>query len=550
MRSLLVIAILCAVTVQILIPGFQAQAAPKVIRISMGGEPPTFDPQQANYTDQVAYSYAAWRSLLKYDVKGNVLPSIATDVPTQANGGISKDGLTYTFKLRDWKWSDGKGNVTAGDFVYSWERLVDPKQASAYGYFLNGIVLNAQEIQDGKKQPTELGVKAVDDKTLQVTLVKPAAYFVDLAATWALAVVRKDNVERAGLPSPDSWFDPANGEVVGSGPFVVTSWTHGSEIIMKKNPNYSGTPAKVDEIDFALQDDQAVSYQSYLAGDLDVSQVPVAELDAIKADASKKSQLVIYPIQCTYYFRMDNTKPPFDKQAVREAFAYAIDRNNWANVIWKGLRKPTTSFLPPGMLGYDTTAGNEFQFNPDKAKKALADAGYPNGQGFPTVPYNYRASADGQRQGEWFQAQLQQVLGVNLELQPMENAAIQSATSAPINKIAGTGTSGWCSDYPYPSDWIGLVFKSGGSAGNANNIPGFNDATYDKLSDAADADIDPAKADAAYNAAQKELIAQVPGVFLGYTQFAFMQSPKVTIQPAASDGGFPGAIGWEDVDIK
>src|SRR6266851_1300643 len=166
MRSLLIIVVLAAVAVQILVPGSRAQAAPKVLHIGLGGEPPTFDPQQANYTDQVAYSYALWRGLLKYDEKGDTLPSIATEVPSQANGGISKDGLTYTFHLRDWKWSDGKGTVTAGDFVYSFERLVDPKQASAYGYFLNGIVLNAQDIQDGKKQPSELGVKAVDDKTL------------------------------------------------------------------------------------------------------------------------------------------------------------------------------------------------------------------------------------------------------------------------------------------------------------------------------------------------------------------------------------------------
>jgi oligopeptide transport system substrate-binding protein len=201
------------------------------------------------------------------------------------------------------------------------------------------------------------------------------------------------------------------------------------------------------------------------------------------------------------------------------------------------------------MLGYDAQAGSEFEFNPTKAKQLLADAGYPNGQGFPTVPYNYVAGANGQRYGEWMQAQLLQILNVNIELQPMENAQYQKATSEPTNKIPGIGRSGWCSDYNYPSDWLGLVFKSGGPAGNPNNIPGFNDPAYDKLSDAADAEIDPAKAAAAYKAAQKELIAQAPVVFSGVSLFDFMQNSKVKLTTAPSDGGMPGSINWESVDI-
>src|SRR5258708_34773997 len=153
MRVLLALVVLAAVAVQVFAPSVQTQAAAeKVLKYSLGGEPSAFDPQQANFTGDVAFTYAVWRGLLRFDPASKtagVIAAIATEIPTKENGGVSADGLTYTFHLRDWKWSDGKGVVTAQDFVYSYERLVDPAQASAYGGYLNGIVQNAQEIQDG-----------------------------------------------------------------------------------------------------------------------------------------------------------------------------------------------------------------------------------------------------------------------------------------------------------------------------------------------------------------------------------------------------------------
>jgi oligopeptide transport system substrate-binding protein len=541
---------LAALIVPLFATGQPVRAAEKVLRWSLTGEPATIDPQQSYYTDMVAYDQALWRGLLRYDEKGNPEPSIAKEVPTEANGGITEGGKVYTFHLQDWKWSDGKGVVTAQDFVYSWQRLVDPAQASAYGAVLNGIVLNASAIQAGKAEVSTLGVKAVDDKTFQVTLEKPLGYFNQIAALWFGYAVRKDNVERPGLASAAAWTDPANGEVVGSGPFKITKWEHNSQLVFEKNPNFSGTPAKVDKIVFTLQDDPAVMYAGYKAGEQDIAGVPLAELDAVRADPKLSKELNVYSTLCTWYFRMDNTKPPFDNVKVRQAFAHAIDRDTYIQVINKGMGNKTYSLIPPGMPGYEPDAGKDLEFDPVLAKKLLADAGYPDGKDFPKFPFNYVAGASNQRRGEWFQAQLKQVLNVDVELQPMEGAAYQQATGDAKLKIPGTGRSGWCADWPHPSDWFGVLFKSGGEQGNALNSVGYNNPEFDKLSDQADSELDPTKALQLYSQLQKLLLQDSPVVFIYNDQTWQMISPNVKgVKTTSLDGGMPGSQFWEDIDI-
>jgi oligopeptide transport system substrate-binding protein len=528
------------------------QAAGKVLRYEVTGEPDTIDPQAAGYTNDVAIDNALWRGLLRYDVKadGTVLPEIAQDVPTKDNGGISADGMTYTFKLKDWKWSDGKGSVTAGDFVYSWERLVDPANAFPYGLIFNDVIKNATEITNGKMKPDQLGVKAVDDKTLQVTLTKPLGYFNQMAALWFAYPVRKDNVERSGLSTPAAWTDPANGDVVGTGPFTLTKWDHGTSMVFTKNANFSGDAAKLDEMDWTLQDDPAVAYSAYQAGQIDVAAIPLSEVPNIQKDSAHSKEFVKYSTYCTWYLRMDNTKAPFDNLKVRQAFEYAIDRDTYINVINSGIGKKTFSLIPPGMLGYDAEIGAQYEFNPTKAKQLLSDAGFPDGKGFPNIPYNYVAGASNQRRAEWFQAQLKTVLNVNVDLQPMEGAAYQSATTQLVEKIPGIGRSGWCTDYIHPADWFGITMKYGAN-GNGNNISGFKDAKFDKMSDEADAETDPAKAAADYVALGKYLVDQAPVVFIYNDESFHVQSPKVSgLLSTPLDGGMPGMINWEGIDLQ
>src|SRR5260221_6903868 len=234
--------------------------AGKILRLG-AREYDSFDPQTTGSNALGAIENALFRGLLRYDEKGLPAPSIANEVPTVANGDISTNGKTYIFKLRDdWKWSDGKGVVTAQDFVYSYQRLVDPKTDGDYGSFLNGIVVNATDVPTGKMPVSALGVKAVNDHTFEVDLVKPVLYFNAIAAMWIGYVVRKDNVERPGLPKPDSWTDPANGAVVGSGPFRMVSWDHNKKIVFERNPYFSGSMAKLDTIEIYIFSNPALAY--------------------------------------------------------------------------------------------------------------------------------------------------------------------------------------------------------------------------------------------------------------------------------------------------
>ncbi len=544
---------------------FAAQAqAKKVLKYQASGEPATFDPQITGFADAVAYDHALFASLLTYDINSKPTPWLATDIATTANGGISADGKTYTYHLKpNWKWSDGNGVVKAQDIVYAWQRVVDPRLAGSYSSFFDGLLLNADTINNtdpskvDQKLLDTLGVKAVDDTTVQFTLVHAAGYWNDVMALWLGGAVRKDNVERNGPdgkpldPASGAWLDPANGPVVTSGPFTVTKLDHNKEWIFTKNPNYAGTAAKLDEIDLEVIQDAAAAFVGFKSGQLDVIVAPpTAELNNIKADPVLGKELQIYPISCSYYMGMDNTTPPFNNIDARKAFSLAFDRDNFDKVISQGLTQKWLSFLPPAIQGADPKLGSAFDFNADQAKAELAKAGYPDGKGFPTVTYHYRAGTNGQRTADWIQAQYQKVLNVNIQESPEDSAAWQAAVQDPKTKQNGLYVLGWCADYLHPSDWLIPVFGANLPAGNANDATGFHYAAYEKAAAQADNELDPTKAIADYQAAQQILVNDVPVVFMNIPLVDPMVNPRVTNIPHFGlDGGYTGWYFIEQVDV-
>jgi oligopeptide transport system substrate-binding protein len=563
-KTVAVAAAVAALAMPALAPLSAQAQAKKVIQYAASGEPATIDPQVASYVDQVNYDNALFRGLLRYDHNGNPSPSIAKDVPTVDNGGISKDGMTYTYHLRtDWKWSDGNGVVKAQDFVYAFQRLVNPKMAAGYGSFLDGLLLNADTINNSDPAKVDqtllntLGVKAVDDSTVQFTLVHPAGYFNQIACLWFGYAVRKDNVERAGDPATGAWTDPANGPVVGSGPFILSKWDHNKEIVFIKNTNFSGDQAKLDEVDWPIIQDATLQLAGFKAGQLDVAGFPAVEYKNIKADPklgtdwkSGAGGLLVYPNTCSFYYGMDNTKPPFDNKDVRLAFNYAFDRDSYVHIISQDLATKWLSFLPPAIADSDPKLGSAYDYNPDKAKAALAKAGYPNGQGFPTVSFHYTAGATGQRRADWLQAQFKKVLNITLNEDPMDAAVFQAQTSDAKNKIDGMIYLGWCADYLHPSDWFLPVFGSNPPTGNATDVTGFHDANFEKLAAQADAAATPADADKLYQQAQQALVDDVPVIFADIGLNFLLVSPKLTVLPTSGlDSGVPGGYYWEEVDI-
>lgn len=542
----------------------QAQAK-KVLQYAAGGEPAQLDPQIGSFTDGVAYDQALFARLLRYDANANPVPMMAKEVPSVANGGISADGKTYTYHLQNnWKWSDGNGVVKAQDEVYAWQRLVDPRSGGGYGSFFDGLLVNADTINNSdpskvdQKLLDSLGVKAVDDFTVQFTLVHAAGYWNQVMCLWLASPVRKDNVERkdpsgkALDPFSGAWLDPANGPVATSGPFMFTKWDHGKELVFSKDPNYAGTPAaKLDEIDLQVIQDAAAQLVGFKSGQLDIAGFPTAELNNIKADPVLGKQLLTYPSACTIYLALDDTRPPFNNLDARKAFSFALDRDAFIKQILQGLGQKWLSFLPPAIPPADPKLGSAYDFNADQAKAELAKAGYPNGQGFPDVTYHFRAGTNGQRTADWLQANFKKYLNVTIQESPEDNAAWEAAVTNPTVKQNGMWGLGWCADYLHPSDWLYPVFGSGGTAGNGNNSSGFSNATFDKQAQAGDNELDPTKALADYAQAQQTLIDNVPVVFEYVETFPDLISSRVKgLQPNSLDGGEPGSMFWESIDIS
>jgi oligopeptide transport system substrate-binding protein len=253
-----------------------------------------------------------------------------------------------------------------------------------------------------------------------------------------------------------------------------------------------------------------------------------------------------YKVACTNYLAMDNTKPPFDNKKVREAFTYALNRDLREKVVDRDINKKALSWLPEGVPGYDPNLGKEYDFNADKARKALADAGYPDGKGLPEVVYNYAATSEGQRTADWYLEQFQQVLNVHLKLNPMELAAYSASFDDPKNHLPGMFEYGWCADYLHPSDWLYLVFGSG----QGNNVVGYNSAEFDKISKAADAELDPAKAMDLYKQAHALLLSDFPVIFFDTPTATRLVKPRVQgLKPNSLDGGVIGGFFWEDIDV-
>ncbi len=538
----------------------QAQAK-KVWKYQAAGEPATIDPQLGSFVDGTAYDHALFATLLRYDLNNKPVAWMS-DVATTANGGISADGKTYTYHLKNWPWSDGKGVVKAQDVVYAWQRVVNPVLAGGYSSFFDGLLLNADTINNtdpskvDQKLLDTLGVKAVDDSTVQFTLVHAAGYWNDVMCMWLGAPVRKDNVERNGPdgkpldPASGAWLDPANGPVAGTGPFTLTKVDHDKEWIFSKNPTYAGPAPKLDEIDLEVIQDAAAAFVGFKSGQLDVAAFPTAELNNIKADPVLGKELLQYQNTCSFYLGMDNTRPPFDNIDARKAFSLAFDRDNYIKVVAQGLDQKWLSFLPPAIQGSDPTLGSAYDFNADQAKAELAKAGYPNGQGFPSVTFHYAAGTNGQRRADWLQAQYKKVLNVNIEESPEDSAAWEAAVTDPKVKQNGLYVLGWCADYLHPSDWLIPVFGANLPAGNSNDASGYHSAAYEKAAAAADNELDPTKAIADYQAAQKILVDDQPVVFLFTGLNVLLVSSKVTNLPKSGlDGGEAGWYNIEDVDV-
>jgi oligopeptide transport system substrate-binding protein len=455
-----------------------------------------------------------FEGLYNEDAKGNPVPGAASSYDVNA------DNTVFTFHLRDAVWSNGDP-VKASDFVYSWQRAVDPKTASNYSYFPGLVgVKNADDIVAGKMAPTELGVKAIDDKTLEVSLNKSVPYFVRSTAHATLFPIPQAVVEKFG----NDWTKPEN--IVGNGAYVLAENKPGERVTIKRNPKYwDDAKTVMTTINFLTINDENQGVTRYLSGEVDQTDVPAGQYPSMKQQYPNEAHSV--PQLCTYYFDFNMTdKQPVEALKdvkVREAISMAIDRDVIVNNVLQGGQIPAYFFTPPATAGFkapDVDMAKMSQADRDaKAKQLLTDAGY--GPDKPVAfTYIYNTSEAHKKIATVVSQMLKEKLGVQMTLQDMEFATLLDKRHQRDFEVA---RDAWCGDYNEASTFEGLM-----DTNSSQNNAGYSNADVDKwLKDAATSE-DPNQQ---YLQIEQQVAKDVPIIPIYFYTKVFLQ--KTTI------GGWP-----------
>ncbi len=431
------------------------------------GEPETLDPALSTGVPEATLEMVCFEGLVRLDDNNLPVPGIAE------RWDASEDLMVYTFYLRkDAKWQDGKP-VTAKDFEYSWKRVLNPETASQYAYMLyyikNGEAYNTDET--GKFDPNTVGVKALDDYTLEVTLEAPTPYFLQVAAFQTLYPVRKDIVEA----NPDSWATKPE-TYIGNGPFKMVGWDHNSQITFVKNENYwDKENVKLDKLIVTLVDNNQTAVTMFNTGHIDLLDSPPSEnIDGLKA----AGKYFVQPGVSSYYYICNVAEPGVDNPLVRRALAMAINRKIIVEEVTKGGQIPAMSFVPGELI--DAEPGTTFRevggdffkdYDVEGAKKLLAEAGYPNGKGLPTFEILYNTESVGHQNialaiQSWWAA-----IGVKSQLVGQEWGVYLQTRDEMNYQIS---RAGWGADYLDPMTFMDLHVTGGG-----NNDAGYSNPNYD-----------------------------------------------------------------------
>ncbi len=494
-----------------------ASTGEKILSVQVGPDPETIDPALNSAVDGGNMLLHSFECLLAVDEDGQLVPGQAESWET------SEDGLTWTFHLRDGlKWSDGS-DLTANDFVYSWKRVCDPMVAAPYAETVLSMVEGYDKAIEGDLDA--LQVVAQDDNTLVVTLSAPCSYFGSLAAFATLSPVQEATVEANG----DAWATSAE-TYISNGPFYVSEWVPGSYIMMSKNPYYWNADAiKLDGIKWNLIEDSNAAYSAYQTGEvLMIKDVPTEEIPSLKDSAD----FYVDPIIGTYYLSMNLDRDAFKDARVRKALSLAIDRDYVANTLMQGTYSPADNFMGPGWIDMDgkqfkdnANGGqsyidvNNYEADLEEAKQLLADAGYPDGEGFPTITYTTNDSGYHKVVAEYLQ-QAWAELGIDLQVDIVEWA---SFTPMRRNGDYDVARNGWVGDYSDPSNMLELFYTT-----NGNNDGKFSNADFDAAIDLSRTTLDSAERSQALHTAEDILMEETGCIPIAYYNDFWLQSDKIT----------------------
>lgn len=437
-----------------------------------GAEPESLDPAIITGQPEGRIANALFEGLCSYNEQGKAVPGVAE------SWEVSPDGRTYTFHLRaDARWSDGEP-VTARDFVESWKRTLTPETGSQYNYQLY-YLKNAQAFAEGKITDFgQVGVRAVDDRTLVVELENPTPFFLELCAFVTLQPVPVRVIEQVG----DDWIKPQH--IVGNGAYVLESWRINDKIRLRKNPHYwNAKNVALETIDILPISKANVAFNFYTSGLADLVMDKGLAPPALLEELRRRPDFHSAPFLGTYFLRFNCGKAPFTDLRVRKAFSLAVDKKRIVEKITRAGELAASGFVPPGIEGYVSPEG--LPYDPAGARRLLAEAGYPGGKGFPLVTYLYSEGEMNEAIAIELQDMWQEHLGVEVNLARQEwKVYLNSLSSLDF----GIARSSWVGDYPDPNTFLDMFIKDGG-----NNRTGWSDPRYDALIAEAGRTVDPAR---------------------------------------------------------
>jgi oligopeptide transport system substrate-binding protein len=515
-------------------PATSAQdAGGKVLRIPWGSFPLTLDPQASGTLDEIGVVGLNYEGLTRLDAHLDTVPGAAESWELDAAG------TALTFHLRaGLTYADGSP-LTAQRFADAVARACDPATAAPYATILFDVVgcedrytappaaaatPGASPVAEAAA--TELGVRARDDRTLEIRLTHAAPYFPTVASTWVFYPVKRELVAQGGA---EWWKDAAL--QVGNGPFRITAIdaeAPDQQVTYAANERYWGGRPTLDGIAYTYVTGETAGdeiFAAYRAGEFDIAGFPLRELPTVEADPQLGQQLLRYPSASTTHLSLNLNREPFQDKQVRAAFSYAFDRAAYCRDVAHGACSPTLTWIPEGVPGH--VASDAYGFDPEKARAALADSSYGGPDGLPAVTYYYGSDfgPEAKETADWLAARYKEVLGIELELVPIPGEEL-NAMFAGADTWPQFAFWGWTQDYPDPQNWLSLYWTCGSSV--YAGFVGYCNPAFDDLVAKADAELDPTRRQDLYAQAQRLLIEDVPGPFLFNAVNVVLVSPRLT----------------------
>lgn len=504
-----------------------------VLRWNLASDPKTLDPGLNGAADGGDVINNTHEGLVR-EQQGKVIPGMAE------SWELSDGGRTVTFSIRkDAKWSDGSP-LTAEDFVYSWKRAIDPATASEYSWLWQYTnVVGAYDAVQGEGSLEDVGIRAVDDSTLEVKLITPTNYFVSLTSFYHFAPVKRSAVE-AGPEG--AWAKDAE-LYVSNGPFVLTAYAIGDGLTLEKNEHYwNAENVKLDRLEVKFIEDTATAYTAYQSGDFDyihANSVPSSEIPKLVAE---NPEFYIFPLLGTYYYNFNLDLELWRDERVRRALTLAIDREQITEVLSRG-NVPAAGFVPPGFPDHQVrdffeTAGTYGIPTDDsgiaEAQRLLAEAGYPGGEGFPEFVMMYNTAEGHKLVAEMMQEMFKTNLGITTTLENQEWAVFQDTRREGDFELS---RGGWLTDFLDPMGLLAIF-----TTGNTYNDPSYSNEEYDALMARANETVGAEHFEALY-AAQDILMTELPIIPVYHYVDFMLSTPQVKNWTRSQLGGvdFSGA---------